>query len=594
MSDPSFIDSIRRLLTFARQHRPRMWMAATCSVLNKLFDLAPPVLIGMALDVVINAEHSMLASWGIEDTHSQLYVLAGLTLFIWVSESVFEYAYNLLWRNLAQSVEHDLRLAAYQHVQGLEVSFFEDASTGGLMSVLNDDVNQLERFLDTGVNDLLQVTTTVLTIGTYFFVIEPSIAWMAMAPMPFILWGSLRFQVKLAPRYAGVREAVEGLNTDLAGNLGGISTIKSFTAEEREVTRIRKSSDQYRLANKHAIALSSAFSPLIRMVIVVGFTAMMVKGGMMVLAGELGAPEYTVMTFLTQRLLWPLTRLGATFDLFQRAMASIRRIFHLLDTSAAMQNGKTRLALADVRGEMRVEQVDFSYGAGIELYKGLSLQLEEGKETAIVGATGSGKSTLLKLLMRFYDVTGGRVSLDGHDLRDLDLGDLRRAIGLVSQDVFLFHGSVLENIAYGDPSASMEQVQAAARIAEADEFIQALPAGYATIVGERGQKLSGGQRQRISLARAVLKDPPIFILDEATSSVDNETEAAIQRSLARITEGRTTIVVAHRLSTVRHSSRIYLLDKGEVRECGTHDELVAKEGPYAALWRVQTGEAIQA
>jgi ATP-binding cassette subfamily B protein len=587
-----FLLPMRRLYGFARAHRRRVWLATLFSILNKIFDLAPPLLIGMAVDVVVEREDSLIASWGVADPRSQFYVLAALTVVIWVLESVFEYIYKIYWRNLAQTVEHDLRMAAYGHVQGLEMAFYEDSSTGGLMSVLNDDVNQLERFLDAGANDLLQVSTTVLVIGSIFFWIAPGIAWMAMAPMPFILWGSVHFQRRLAPRYAGVREAVGDLNADLAGNLGGIATIKSFTAEEREIERVRQGSDRYRLANRSAIALSSAFSPLIRMVIVVGFTAMMVAGGLQTLDGELAVGDYTVLVFMTQRLLWPLTRLGETFDLFQRAVASTVRIFVLLDTRPAMCEGTRHLAAEDVRGELRIEDVGFAYGDRATLFEGLNLDFAAGQTTAVVGATGSGKSTLLKLLLRFYDVQRGAVRLDGIDIRELFSADLRRAVGLVSQDVFLFHGTVRENIAYGDPGASFEAIREAARIAEAEDFIHELPQAYETIVGERGQKLSGGQRQRISIARAVLKDPPILILDEATSSVDNETEAAIQRSLARLSVGRTTIVVAHRLSTVRHAACIHLFERGRVRESGTHEELLENDGPYAALWRVQTGEAL--
>ena len=594
MSHTPLLPPLLRLLGFAREHRRRIRWATVFSILNKVFDLAPPLLIGMAVDVVVKREASLIASWGVVDLHAQFYVLAAATVLIWMLESIFEYAFKIYWRNLSQSVEHDLRIQAYAHVQGLELAYFEDSSTGQLMSILNDDVNQLERFLDVGANELLQVTTTVIVIGSIFFYIAPSIAWMAMLPMPFILWGSIHFQRRLAPRYVGVRNSVGNLNADLAGNLGGVATIKSFTAEEREVERLRRASDEYRLANKHAIALSSAFSPLIRMVIVCGFTAMMVAGGLQTLDGELEVGAYTIMVFLTQRLLWPLTRLGDVLDLFQRAMSSTRRIFALLDTSPAMQSGARSLSLEAVVGELRAEGVGFAYGDRTPLFRDLNVTLEAGVTTAIVGATGSGKSTLLKLLLRFYDVTDGAVRLDGIDIRELDTTDLRRAIGLVSQDVFLFHGSVRENIAYAAPDAGLEEVRAAARIAEAEDFIEALPQGYDTIVGERGQKLSGGQRQRISIARAVLKDPPILILDEATSSVDNETEAAIQRSLARLSKGRTTIVVAHRLSTVRHAARIYLLDGGEVREVGTHEELLERGGPYAALWSVQTGEAVPA
>ncbi len=581
---------LRRLLEYARPYRRRVWASGAWSVLNKVFDLAPPALLGMAVDVVVNRQDSFLARFGWTSVWGQFVLLTVLTVLIWVLESVFEYLHKVGWRNLAQSLQHGLRLDAYGRVQEMELAFFEDRSTGGLMAVLNDDVNQLERFLDVGANELLQVSTTVLVIGVAFFWLSPEVAWMAMLPMPFILWGSVAFQKRLAPRYARVREEVGLLNSDLAGHLGGIATIKSFTAEERELERIRGRSEAYRAANASAIRLSSAFSPLIRIVILVGFTATLFFGGLLAARGELAVGSYTVMVFLTQRLLWPLTRLGDTFDLYQRAMASTTRILDLLDVEPAMRPGGRRLPLESVRGELRLEEVSFRYASGPEVLRGLDVTLPAGRTTAFVGATGAGKTTLAKLLLRFYDPTGGRVTLDGHDLRELELADLRRAIGLVSQDVFLFHGSVRENILYGRPDASDAELVRAARIAEATEFIEALPQGFDTIVGERGQKLSGGQRQRISIARAVLKDPPILLLDEATSAVDNETEAAIQRSLERLAQDRTTIVIAHRLSTIRNAHTIVVLEAGRIVEQGTHDELLGQGGLYAALWRVQTGE----
>lgn len=563
-------------------------------MLNKLFDLAPPALIGMAVDIVVERDESLLARLGVVDLSNQIWVLAGLTFAIWAAESVFEYLYKVGWRNLAQTLEHELRLDAYGRVQDMELAYFEDQSTGGLMSVLNDDVNQLERFLDTGANDLLQVSTTVLAIGAAFFWLAPEVAWMSMLPMPFILWGSVAFQKRLAPRYAGVREEVGALNADLAGNLGGIATIKSFTAEEREHARIGERSQSYRAANSRAITLSSAFSPLIRMVVLVGFTATLAYGGFLALEGKIAVGAYSVMVFLTQRLLWPLTRLGETFDLYQRAMASTTRIMDLLDVRPAIEGGGRRLTPAETRGALRFESVGFRYTTGNQVLFDLDLEMPAGGTTAFVGPTGSGKSTIVKLLLRYYDPTAGRVTLSGIDLCELDLTSLRRAIGFVSQDVFLFHGTVRENIAYGKPDATDEEIVAAASIAEADEFVRALPEGYDTVVGERGQKLSGGQRQRLSIARAVLKDPPILILDEATSSVDNETEAAIQRSLEKIVVGRTTIVIAHRLSTIRNADRVYVLERGRVLESGSHRDLVEEGGLYAALWRVQTGEAVGA
>ncbi len=583
---------LRRLWRYANRFRKRIVLASTFSVLNKTFDLAPPLLIGAAVDVVVQQENSFLAGFGIPDTRTQLIVLAGLTFLIWLLESLFEYLHAIYWRNLAQSVEHELRIDAYRHIQGLEMAYYEDRSTGGLMAVLNDDVNQLERFLDSGANDLIQVGTTVVLVGGMFFALAPSVAWMSFVPIPFILWGSVRFQRKIAPRYAAVRNQAGMVNSQLANNLAGIATIKSFTSEEREVERISRESRLYQEANRSAITLSSAFSPLIRVVILIGFTGTLLAGGFLALDGSLAVGSYSIMVFLTQRLLWPLTRLGQTFDLYQRAMASTNRILDLLDTEPQINDGPVALPRSTVHGHVTLDRVTFEYQTGYPIISELTIDLPAGATTAIVGATGAGKTTLIKLLLRFYDVTGGSLQLDGHDLRDLRLKDLRRAIGLVSQDVYLFHGTVRENIAYGRPDATGEEIVAAAGVAEAHEFILDLPNGYETVVGERGQKLSGGQRQRISIARAVLDDPPILVLDEATSSVDNETEAAIQRSLERITRHRTTIVIAHRLSTIRHADRIYVLDQGRLAEAGHHEDLLDRDGLYAGLWKVQTGEAI--
>jgi ATP-binding cassette, subfamily B, bacterial len=583
---------LTRLWGYARAHRRAMVLASLYSILNKIFDLMPPLLIGAAVDTVVQQQDSFIARLGVSDVGDQLLVLAGLTVVIWVFESLFQYLYQVAWRNLAQTLQHELRIDAYDHVQHLKLAYFEDRTTGGLLAVLNDDINQLERFLNVGVNDIWQVVTTVLVIGGIFFYTAPNVAWMAMLPMPFIIWGSIRFQRTLAPRYAAVRAQVGMLNAQLANNLGGIATIKSFTAEAHELGRVTIESDRYRVANRDAIALSSAFVPLIRMLIMGGFIAILVSGGQMALDGRLAVGAYSVLIFITQRLLWPLTSLGDTLDLYQRAMASTDRALDLLDADALLPDGNTALDAKKVDGKIELENVSFEYQSNENqsVIHDLSLKMPAGETIGIVGSTGAGKTTLVKLLLRFYDVQSGCIRLDGHDLRDLRVKDLRRAIGFVSQDVYLFHGTVRENIAYGSFDATDEQIVEAAKIAEAHDFIMSLPQGYDTIVGERGQKLSGGQRQRISIARAILKDPPVLILDEATSSVDNETEALIQRSLERIAVGRTTIVIAHRLSTVRNADRIFVLEGGQLIEHGRHDELVSAGGIYARLWGVQTGE----
>ncbi|MGB3205590.1 MAG: ABC transporter ATP-binding protein [Crinalium sp.] len=584
---PEAVHPLQRLIDYGRGYRVQIYQAIACSVLNKIFDLAPPALIGAAVDVVVKKQDSLIAQLGVKDVFHQLVILSFLSLIIWGLESVFEYAYARLWRNLAQNIQHNLRLDAYSHLQELELAYFEERSTGGLMSILSDDINQLERFLDIGANEVIQVSTTVIVIGGAFFILAPSVAWWAMLPMPFILWGSIAFQKRLAPYYTEVREKVSLLNSRFNNNLSGITTIKSFTTEFYEQDRIRLDSEAYRQSNRKAIALSAAFVPLIRIIILFGFTATLLLGGMDAVAGRMSVGTYSVLVFLTQRLLWPLTRLGDTLDQYQRAMASTNRVFKLLDTPITIHSG--HLSLPSARGEVELNNVTFAYLGRETVVNNLSLSIPAGKTIAIVGSTGSGKSTLVKLLLRLYEIEQGTITLDGVNIQELRLQDLRRAIGLVSQDVFLFHGTVIENIIYGTPDATLPEAIAAAKVAEAHEFIINLPNGYDTIVGERGQKLSGGQRQRIAIARAVLKNPPILILDEATSAVDNETEAAIQRSLEHITINRTTIAIAHRLSTIRNADCIYVMEQGKLVESGRHEELLEQNKLYASLWRVQSG-----
>ncbi|ROT98806.1 ABC transporter ATP-binding protein [Marinobacter sp. R17] len=593
-SSTSSFQALGRLLRYARGYRRHIIAATTCSIINKLFDIAPEILIGIAIDVVVNKESSFVASIGFTSAESQILVLGLLTFFIWAGESIFEFMFQVLWRNLSQALQADLRQDAYEHAQRLDMHFFESRSSGQLVATMNDDVNQLERFLDGGANAMIQVVVTILTVGLVFFVISPLIALLAFTPIPVIVWGAFYFQKKAGPLYADVREKVGNLSTRLANNLGGIATIKSFTAEAREAERLRQASDDYVQANRKAIRISSAFIPLIRMAVLFGFLATFMIGGMMALNGELNVGAYGVLVFLTQRLLWPMTGLAEVVDQFERAMASTRRILDLIAEPVHVRDNVTTPLPQPVRGSVSFDSVQFRYGNSGAGVKGISLEVPAGHTLALVGATGSGKSTLIKLLLRFYDVQHGAIRIDDHPIQDVSLNSVRQAIGLVSQDVYLFDGSIRDNIAYGRPDATDEQIIEAAKTAEAWGFIEALQDGLDTAVGERGVRLSGGQRQRLSLARALLKDPPILVLDEATSAVDNETEAAIQRSLRRIGHNRTVIMIAHRLSTIVHADQIAVIQDGEVTERGPHDELIAQDGSYAAQWQVQTGSAAEA
>ncbi len=543
----------------------------------------------MAIDVVTYREKSVIADLGYPDPKDQFLILVAITVVIWILESVFEYLFGVLWRNLAQTAQHELRMDAYEHIQNLEMQWFSGQTTGGLMAIMNDDVNQLERFLDQGANDLLQVATTVIVVGIVMFILAPEVAILAVIPVPIIVGGSFIFQRRIGIRYAKVRKEVADLNSLLNNNLSGITTIKSFTAEEREVERVGMASESYRDANRDAIRLSASFVPLIRMAILFAFTANMLVGGWLALDGTLSVGAYSVIVFITQRLLWPLTRLGQTFDLYQRAMASTTRVLDLLDTPMGLIEGKVQIS--NVRGEIKFENINFSYPDRESVVDNLSLEIPAGSTVGLVGSTGSGKTTLIGLLLRFHDPLNGSVSLDNYDVKELTLKSLRSSISLVSQSTTLFPGTVRENILYGDPNASEEDLFEAANIAEATTFIESLPKGWDTDIGEDGHRLSGGQRQRLAIARAVLKDAPILILDEATSNVDNETEAALQRSIEKISHNRTTLIIAHRLSTVRNADLIAVLDSGKITELGRHEDLVDANGLYARLWSVQTGVA---
>lgn len=576
-----------RLWQYAQNLHREVKLATAFSILNKIFDLAPPLLIGMAVDVVVKKEASLLASLGVSSIMGQLYILAFMTFVIWAAESLFEYLFQIHWRGIAQSIQHGLRLDGYKHLQELELSYFEDKSTGNLISILNDDVNQLERFLDGGANTLLQVMTTIIVIGGIFFSLSPMVAIFSFIPVPLILIGSFYYQRKIEPRYKAVRDEAGFLSSLLNNNILGMATIKSYTAEKTEVKRLEKRSLSYLEANKDAIRLSSSFSPLIRMVVLMGFLFTLVLGGYYTTTGDLEVGSYSVLVFMTQRLLWPLTGLGATFDLYQRAMASTRRIFQLMDTKPVITEGEQ--GLPEIVEQIKFQDVEFSYDNEKTILDNISLEIKKGETVGLVGPTGSGKSSLVKLLLRFYDIRKGRILFNEADLKNLKFKDLRQLFSYVGQDVYLFNGTVEENIRFGSPDKSIEDIKNAAKKAWIHEFIETLPMGYQTLIGERGQKLSGGQRQRLSLARAILKNSPIFIFDEATSAVDNETEALIQKSLEELTKTKTSIIIAHRLSTVVSADKIFVLEEGKIVETGKHNELLEKDGLYSKLWQVQTG-----
>ncbi len=582
-------NSIARLYLNLREERRLLFFAFVSSIINRILDLAPPVIIGLAVDIVVKEQNSWIGSFGIKDVPLQLLFLAFASGIVWSGESFFQYLYSVLWRNLAQISQHKLRIKAYDHIQKLDMQFFDRDNTGRLLSILNDDINQLERFLDHGANEIIQLFVSVIIIGGTMVWVAPQIAIFAFIPIPFIFWGSIRFQKRLAPKYKDVRSKAGLLASRLNNNLGGILTIKSFTTEKWELNRLNKESLSYQKSNKSAIKLSSAFIPLIRFAILFAFIAILLIGGFQVWNKTLNVGTYSFLVFITQRLLWPLTTLGHVLDDFQRSLASINRVIDLIDTPIEIKDGTKKIDLKTINGEISFRNISFNYLGRKSTISGINFKVPAKTTIGIVGLTGSGKSTLIKLLLRIYDINKGTISIDGISIKDIKLKELRKCISLVSQETYLFHGTVNENISYGSNNASFEDIVKASKIAEAHKFIEQLPDGYKTIVGERGQRLSGGQRQRIALARAVLKDAPILILDEATASVDNETEVLIQKSLNKISKERTTIVIAHRLSTIKNADNIIVLDKGKIIETGKHEFLINNKNVYSDLWNVQVG-----
>ena len=586
---------MRRLFQYLKAYRGPLTFSTGASIINKIFDLMPPLLTAWLIDSVSGNIPSWISgSLGINAAWDVVVFLVILTFVIFGMESFFEWLFKRGFLRLAQRVQHDLRVDTYQRLQAREVAYFENQRTGNLMSILNDDINQLERFLNSVFNEIIQLITLVIFASWALLSTSLQLGLLGMIPIPMIILGSFYYQRKVSPLYKTIREQVGWLGSRLENNIAGIQVIKAFTAEKFETERVAEASRAYRNANFSAIRWSAVFIPIIRMFIAVGFVGTLFLGAYWVLfePGKFTLGALAFFAMMIQRLLWPVTRLGVVFDEYERARAASRRIFGILDSPTLIEDPETPLSLAADSGQIVWENVSFGYHPDQPVLHAIDLQIPKGTRIGIAGPTGSGKTTFIKLLLRFYDVSSGRILLEGKDLRDLSIRDLRRQMALVSQDVYLFHGTIAENIAYGMEDLPIERIQQAAQKAQLDPFIQTLPLAYQTIVGERGIKLSGGQRQRLSIARAILKDAPILILDEATSAVDTETEKAIQHNLEQLTAGKTAIVIAHRLSTIRNADLIVVLKDGKIEETGTHDRLLDHEGTYADLWKTQTGEIL--
>lgn len=589
------------LKPYLRPYKWRIVWASFCSICNQVFDISQDVLMGLMVDVALQSQNSFVARLGVDTITGQLLFFVGVTILNGSFEALFEYLYTDAWGKIAQDVQHDIRVQLYRHLQKLPLSYFESNSIGTLTTVVNDDVSRLEQFLDGGnyqsVSAILQMISSTVTVGIVLFAVSPLIMCIAFVPVLIVILLSFYFKNRLGKLYKRVRRESGKIGGIVAHNIRGIATIKSFVTQLYEQRRVENASAGYRDAGKQAVHTSALFVSAVRLAVASGYVASVATGAFFLMNGVFTTGAFTTMIFEAQRLIWPFIGLRDIIDSYERVMAAASRVAGVLKTPIETLYRSIIVPSEEVpdplaMGDISFSHVSFSYKNGRPVLRDISLTIPENKTVAFVGTTGCGKSTVVKLLLRLYNPQEGKIYVGKRLLHEVDAYALRRSIGLVSQELFMIAGTIKENICYGLQKVSDELVMEAAKAAEIHDFIMQLPDKYDTMMEERGQIFSGGQWQRIAIARALVRQPQLLILDEATSAVDNETEEAINKSIAKMRHERTIVLIAHRLSAVRNADIIYVLDKGMVIEQGDHAQLIALGGLYHRLWKIQTGGVV--